>query len=177
MRTWRTWLSASTRTLIVNRELGPFRPSTTGCAEGDPPSAAAIVALGYLWYVVVHAQGVQPYVLIDNLDFTANSIQDLVRARQFMLDWTLTVQYTKCWAWGTTADLRKALQFYADTGTAITGQPHLYGTETVPLNEKQLHDLRQTFARALLGNKKQLCGWVVCSMCNSHAHSFEHFPL
>ena len=158
-------------------------------------------------------------------------MQDLVRAweasRQFMLDWTLTVQYTKCWAWGTTADLRKALQFYADTGTEITGQPHfrvvhdqidlgaamnytrkdvkypqnarvvkakfaaeklgrlplsiadkirmlltavaptfLYGTETVPLNEKQLQDLRQTFARALLGNKKQLCGWVVCNMYN-----------
>ena len=59
VRTWRTWLSASTRTLIVNREPGPFRPSTTGCAEGDPLSVAAIVALGYLWYVVVHAQGVQ----------------------------------------------------------------------------------------------------------------------
>ena len=90
VRTWRTWLSASTRTLIVNREPGPFRPSTTGCAEGDPLSVAAIVALGYLWYVVVHAQGVQPYVLIDNLEFTADSIRDLVRAwetsRQFMLD-------------------------------------------------------------------------------------------
>ena len=73
VRTWRTWLSASTRTLIVNREPGPFCPSTTGCAEGDPLSVAAIVALGYLWYVVVHAQGVQPYVLIDNLEFTANS--------------------------------------------------------------------------------------------------------
>ena len=115
---WFNNLRRLTRRLQVRDNVGPPMTMTTGVPEGDSLSVCAMLVVSSAFYWTLQTPTVFPYAYADNWSYlTTNqrdNIQAFRRVQQLVDAFRMQIDYTKSWAWGSTADARKEWKDFLD---------------------------------------------------------------